>query len=66
MVLTFDDGPAGDRHHGVNALARECILATFFRVGKGSQVLPGMVKKIAAGGQIRWDITHGRASTLTQ
>ena len=50
VVLTFDDGPAATTPRILNALARECVLATFFQVGKGSQVLPGMVKKIAAGG----------------
>jgi peptidoglycan/xylan/chitin deacetylase (PgdA/CDA1 family) len=50
VVLTFDDGPAATTRWILDALARECVLATFFQVGKGSQALPGMVKKVAAGG----------------
>jgi len=50
VVLTFDDGPAATTPQILKALARECVLATFFQVGKGSQALPGMVRKVAAGG----------------
>lgn len=50
VVLTFDDGPAATTPRILAALARECVLATFFQVGKGSQALPGIVKKVAAGG----------------
>jgi peptidoglycan/xylan/chitin deacetylase (PgdA/CDA1 family) len=50
VVLTFDDGPAVTTPRILAALARECVLATFFQVGKGSQALPGIVKKVAAGG----------------
>ena len=50
VVLTFDDGPAATTPRILAALARECVLATFFQVGKGSQALPGIVRKVAAGG----------------
>lgn len=50
VVLTFDDGPAATTPRILGALARECVLATFFQVGKGSQALPEIVKKVAAGG----------------
>jgi peptidoglycan/xylan/chitin deacetylase (PgdA/CDA1 family) len=50
VVLTFDDGPAATTPRILAALAHECVLATFFQVGKGSQALPGIVKKVAADG----------------
>jgi peptidoglycan/xylan/chitin deacetylase (PgdA/CDA1 family) len=50
VVLTFDDGPAATTPRILAALARECVRATFFQVGKGSQALPDIVKKVAAGG----------------
>ncbi|MEO6381753.1 MAG: polysaccharide deacetylase family protein, partial [Nitrobacter sp.] len=34
VVLTFDDGPAATTRWILDALARECVLATFFQVGK--------------------------------
>jgi peptidoglycan/xylan/chitin deacetylase (PgdA/CDA1 family) len=50
VVLTFDDGPAATTSRILDALAHECVHATFFQVGKGSQALPDVVKKVAAGG----------------
>lgn len=50
VVLTFDDGPAATTPRILAALAHECVLATFFQVGKGSQALPGIVRQVAAAG----------------
>lgn len=51
VVLTFDDGPwpATDAKI-LAALARECVRATFFMVGKPASEHPEMVRKIAAAG----------------
>ena len=51
VVLTFDDGPwpATDRKV-LAALARECVRATFFLIGKPASEHPDLVKRIAAEG----------------
>ena len=51
VVLTFDDGPWPPTTPKVLAtLARECVLATFFLIGKPASEHPDLVRKIAAGG----------------
>jgi peptidoglycan/xylan/chitin deacetylase (PgdA/CDA1 family) len=51
VVLTFDDGPSLPNTRKVlAALARECVLATFFVVGKGASEHPALVRRIAAEG----------------
>jgi peptidoglycan/xylan/chitin deacetylase (PgdA/CDA1 family) len=50
VILTFDDGPGTTTPQVLTALKNECVLATFFMVGKGAQALPAMVKKVAAAG----------------
>ena len=68
VVLTFDDGPAATTPRILAALARECVLATFFQVGRGSQALPGIVKKIAWGshtlGHHTWSHQHLNAMSF--
>jgi peptidoglycan/xylan/chitin deacetylase (PgdA/CDA1 family) len=68
VVLTFDDGPAATTPRILAALARECVLATFFQVGRNSQALPGLVKKAAAGGHTlghhSWSHPHLNAMTF--
>ena len=51
VVLTFDDGPwpATDRKV-LAALARECVRATFFLIGKPASKHPDLVRRIAAEG----------------
>jgi peptidoglycan/xylan/chitin deacetylase (PgdA/CDA1 family) len=51
VVLTFDDGPwAGTTPKVLAALAHECVLATFFLIGKPASAQPELVRRIAALG----------------
>jgi peptidoglycan/xylan/chitin deacetylase (PgdA/CDA1 family) len=51
VVLTFDDGPwPGTTPKVLAALAHECVLATFFLIGRSASAHPEMVRKIAALG----------------
>jgi peptidoglycan/xylan/chitin deacetylase (PgdA/CDA1 family) len=51
VVLTFDDGPwAGTTPKVLAALAHECVLATFFLIGKPASEHPELVRRIAALG----------------
>lgn len=51
VVLTFDDGPSPPMTQQIlAALERECVLATFFLVGKGATEHPAIVRKMAALG----------------
>jgi peptidoglycan/xylan/chitin deacetylase (PgdA/CDA1 family) len=51
VVLTFDDGPWPPTTPRVlAALARECVHATFFLIGKSASEHPELVRRIAAGG----------------
>src|SRR6266853_2134983 len=51
VVLTFDDGPWPPTTPRVlEALANECVRATFFLIGKPASEHPGLVRRIAAEG----------------
>src|SRR5438132_3533801 len=51
VVLTFDDGPWPPTTPRVlAALAKECVRATFFLIGKPASEHPGLVRRIAAEG----------------
>lgn len=51
VVLTFDDGPWPPTTSRVlAALARECVRATFFLIGKPASEHPELVRRIAAAG----------------
>jgi peptidoglycan/xylan/chitin deacetylase (PgdA/CDA1 family) len=51
VVLTFDDGPWPPTTSRVlAALARECVRATFFLIGKPASAHPELVRRIAAEG----------------
>jgi peptidoglycan/xylan/chitin deacetylase (PgdA/CDA1 family) len=51
VVLTFDDGPWPPTTKKVlAALAKECVHATFFLIGKPASEHPDIVRLIAAGG----------------
>jgi peptidoglycan/xylan/chitin deacetylase (PgdA/CDA1 family) len=51
VVLTFDDGPWPPTAPRVlGALARECVRATFFLIGKPASEHPELVRRIAAEG----------------
>ncbi len=51
VVLTFDDGPAaGATDKVLDALAEECVKATFFLIGRNAEALPGLVRREVAEG----------------
>jgi peptidoglycan/xylan/chitin deacetylase (PgdA/CDA1 family) len=50
IVLTFDDGPAGPTAKVLDALAKECALATFFVIGHNAEGAPALVKRAADEG----------------
>ncbi len=51
VVLTFDDGPAAPTTGKVlDALAKECVKATFFLVGRNAAALPALVRREIAEG----------------
>src|ERR1700742_1564137 len=51
VVLTFDDGPwPATTSKVLKALANECVLATFFLIGKPASEHRDLVRKIAAAG----------------
>jgi peptidoglycan/xylan/chitin deacetylase (PgdA/CDA1 family) len=51
VVLTFDDGPwPGTTPRVLAALARECVHATFFLIGRNASAHPELVRRIAAQG----------------
>src|ERR1700730_12672067 len=51
IVLTFDDGPSAQTTPKVlDALAKECVKATFFLVGRNAKALPALVKREIAEG----------------
>ena len=46
VVLTFDDGPSPKTTPAVlDALAKDCVKATFFLIGRNAQANPGLVKR---------------------
>ena len=60
VVLTFDDGPwPGTTPKVLAALAHECVLATFFMIGRTAAAHPEMVRKIAALGHTIGHHTFG-------
>ena len=50
VVLTFDDGPAATTPQVLNALAQECVKATFFLIGHNAETMPHLVKRAIAEG----------------
>lgn len=51
LVLTFDDGPnAGTTNRVLDALARECVKATFFLIGRNAAALPDLAARTAREG----------------
>jgi peptidoglycan/xylan/chitin deacetylase (PgdA/CDA1 family) len=65
VVLTFDDGPAGPTSRVLDALAKECALATFFVIGRNAEETPAIVKREVADGHTIGSHTYTHpASTL--
>jgi peptidoglycan/xylan/chitin deacetylase (PgdA/CDA1 family) len=59
VVLTFDDGPkAPNTHHVLQALADQCVQATFFMVGREAARDPATVRQIYAAGHTIGTHTH--------
>lgn len=51
IVLTFDDGPVPETTPRIlDILARECIHATFFMIGKRAEAHPDIVARVRAAG----------------
>jgi peptidoglycan/xylan/chitin deacetylase (PgdA/CDA1 family) len=51
VVLTFDDGPMPPMTNSVlHALRNECVLATFFLVGRNAKAHPAVARQIAEEG----------------
>ncbi len=51
VVLTFDDGPLpGTTPAVLDALAQECVQATFFLIGRNSAASPALVRREVADG----------------
>jgi peptidoglycan-N-acetylglucosamine deacetylase len=51
VVLTFDDGPIPQYSNRVlDTLASECVLATYFMVGRMARAFPDTVRRIQAAG----------------
>lgn len=51
IVLTFDDGPwPGTTPAVLDALARECVKATFFLIGQNAEARPALVRRMLAEG----------------
>lgn len=68
VVLTFDDGPSPPMTNKVlAALARECVRATFFLVGKPASGRAALVQRIAAEGHTigHHSFTHAHFAHIT-
>jgi peptidoglycan/xylan/chitin deacetylase (PgdA/CDA1 family) len=51
VVITFDDGPLSpSTSHILDALAKECVKATFFMVGRMARAYPHLVQRVYAEG----------------
>jgi peptidoglycan-N-acetylglucosamine deacetylase len=51
VVLTFDDGPLPPKtNHILDILAKDCVKATFFMVGKMATTYPDVARKVEAAG----------------
>lgn len=51
VVLTFDDGPMPGRTEKVlDALAAECVKATFFMIGRNAAAAPALAARVAREG----------------
>ena len=60
VILTFDDGPAAKTTPEIlDALADECVRATFFDIGRNAEGLPQIARREALDGH-RSPTTPGR------
>jgi peptidoglycan/xylan/chitin deacetylase (PgdA/CDA1 family) len=68
IVLTFDDGPSPPMTNKVlDTLAKECVRAAFFLVGKPASGRSALVKRIAAEGHTvgHHSYTHAHLNQIT-
>jgi peptidoglycan/xylan/chitin deacetylase (PgdA/CDA1 family) len=68
VVLTFDDGPSAKATPKIlDALAAECVKATFFLIGRNAEALPSLVKReVAEGHTVAHHTFSHPAQTLRQ
>lgn len=60
LVLTFDDGPIPETTPQVlEALAKECVRATFFMLGKNAEAHPDLARRVLAEGHSVGSHTFG-------
>jgi len=65
VVLTFDDGPLPHKTSAVlDELARECVKATFFIIGRMAKQYPELVQRIHAEGHTIGTHTQNHLLTL--
>jgi peptidoglycan/xylan/chitin deacetylase (PgdA/CDA1 family) len=64
VLLTFDDGPWPTTTRILQALAQECVHATFFLIGKSASEHPDLVRRIAAEGHTIGHHTWSHRSVL--
>lgn len=50
VVLTFDDGPAPTTRKVLDALAAQCVKATFFLIGRNAEAMPELARREVAEG----------------
>ena len=63
VVLTFDDGPVpGTTSAVLDALAKECVQATFFLIGRNSAASPALVRRAVADGHTLGHHTYSHPS----
>lgn len=63
LVLTFDDGPREDSTQKIlEALAEECVKATFFSLGRSARAAPHLVRRAAREGHTI--ATHSQSHPL--
>jgi peptidoglycan-N-acetylglucosamine deacetylase len=56
VILTFDDGPTAEYTPKVlDALAAQCVHATFFDIGRNAEALPALARREVADGH---DVAH--------
>jgi len=68
IVLTFDDGPSVQTTPRIlDALAAECVKATFFLVGRNAEALPALVtREVSEGHTVGHHTFSHPARTLRQ
>lgn len=67
IVLTFDDGPYHTTTPLVlDALARECVKATFFLIGRNAAALPALAARISREGHTLANHTYSHPWTINR